>query len=283
MTYKKIYDINILYDNKRVCRVGMSQDEAASRRLILRSLRRILIIVRWSCLGRPPGHRRSRCLASVVAAGLEVGKSAVISRLHECRRSAGWDLVSPSDRARTHPGAGRSLPLGLLGAGMSMFQINPKAIPFLLAGASSAVLALFAWRRREMPRAPAFATMMAGEMVWAFAEALELIVVPLTLKILCISLRVLGAVISILGMLGFVLRFTDRTRLAEPRSIRCDLCLASAPDGRRLDRPLAPLFWTSVRVEQIDGFQIGRSASMGRDSGSISGIATSWSPSPRSC
>jgi hypothetical protein len=61
---------------------------------------------------------------------------------------------------------------------MRAFQINPEAIPFLLAGGISAVLALFAWRRREMPRAPAFATMMAGEMLWASAEAMELIVVP---------------------------------------------------------------------------------------------------------
>jgi hypothetical protein len=98
-----------------------------------------------------------------------------------------------------------------------MFQSNPQAIPFLFAGATSAVLALFAWRRRVMPRAPAFATMMAGEMIWASAEALELIVVPLPVKLLCIDLRTVGAVTSILGMLAFVLHYTGRGRWLDPR------------------------------------------------------------------
>ncbi len=107
-----------------------------------------------------------------------------------------------------------------------------------------------------MPRAPAFATMMAGEMVWAFAEALELMVVPLPVKILCINLRVLGAVISILGMLSFVLRFTGRTRWLEPRRFTaiCALPLLLMPVV--WTDPWHHVFWNSVRVEEIDGFQM---------------------------
>jgi PAS domain S-box-containing protein len=139
---------------------------------------------------------------------------------------------------------------------MRTFQINPGAIPFIFAGATSAVLALVAWRRREMPRAPAFATMMAGEMVWAFAEALELIVVPLPVKLLCINLRVLGAVISILGMLGFVLHYTGRTRWLKPRRFAaiCALPLVLMPVA--WTNPWHHFYWASIRVEEIDGFQM---------------------------
>ena len=74
-----------------------------------------------------------------------------------------------------------------------MLQGNPRAVPFLLAGGTSAILALFAWRRRELPRAPAFITMMAGETVWASAHAVELLVDLYPIQHLCIDLRVAGA------------------------------------------------------------------------------------------
>ena len=139
---------------------------------------------------------------------------------------------------------------------MTTFQFNPEAIFFVLAGGTSAVLALFAWRRREMPRAPAFVTMMAGETVWAISEALELIVVPLSLKLLCIDLRVVGAVTSILGMLAFVLHYTGRGRWLKPRRFGAICALPLALILVAWTNPWHQLFWTSVRVEDIGGFQI---------------------------
>ena len=50
------------------------------------------------------------------------------------------------------------------------FQSIPEAIPIGIATVFSGALAVFAWRRRSMPMAPAFATMMAGETVWALAR-----------------------------------------------------------------------------------------------------------------
>ena len=138
---------------------------------------------------------------------------------------------------------------------MRTFQINPGAIPFILAGGTSAVLAIFAWRRREMPRAPAFATMMAGEMLWAISEALELIVVPLPVKLLFIDLRVAGAVISILGMLAFVLHYTGRTRWLEPRRFAAISALALVMLPVAWTNPWHHFFWSSIRVDLVDGFQ----------------------------
>jgi hypothetical protein len=45
---------------------------------------------------------------------------------------------------------------------MITFQSIPEAIPIVNAAVLSSALAVFAWRRRAMPMAPAFATMMAG-------------------------------------------------------------------------------------------------------------------------
>ena len=59
---------------------------------------------------------------------------------------------------------------GLVGAETMTFQSVPEAIPIGIATVFSCALAFFAWRRRTMPMAPAFATMMAGETAWALAR-----------------------------------------------------------------------------------------------------------------
>jgi signal transduction histidine kinase/ActR/RegA family two-component response regulator len=144
----------------------------------------------------------------------------------------------------------------LVGAGQMTFQGNPRAIPFLLAGGTSAILMLFAWRRREMPRAPAFIAMMAGETTWAFAEALELIVAAPVIQLLCINLRVVGAVVSILGMLAFVLHYTGQDQWLVPRRF---LAVCAVPVALILvawTNPWHRLFWASTRVEEIGGFRI---------------------------
>ena len=141
-----------------------------------------------------------------------------------------------------------------------LLQCNPRAIPFALAGGTSAVLALFACRRRELPRGTAFVTMMAGETLWALAEALELIVVPFPLQLLCIDLRVAGAVTAILGMLGFVLHYTDRGRWLEPRRFAalCAVPLALIPVA--WTDPWHHLYWATIHVEAIGGFQVATSS-----------------------
>src|SRR5262249_7098529 len=95
-------------------------------------------------------------------------------------------------------------------------QANPEALPFGVAAAISGGLAVLAWRRRGLPMAPAFAVMMAGEAAWALFEALELVIVDLSVKELCFALRAAGATATILGLLAFVLRYTGHERWLEP-------------------------------------------------------------------
>ncbi len=139
---------------------------------------------------------------------------------------------------------------------MRTFQNNPEAIVFILAGGTSAVLALIAWRWRELPRAPAFAIMMAGEMLWASAEALELTLVPLPAKLFCINVRVLGAVTSVLGMLGFVLHYTGRTRWLKLRRFAAISALALVLLPVAWTNPWHHFFWSSIRIDRVDGFQM---------------------------
>ena len=88
------------------------------------------------------------------------------------------------------------------------FQANPEAILFLAAAVVSGLLAFFAWRRRSLAMAPAFAVMMTGETVWALSQALELLVVEMAAKQPFYELRNAGAVTAILGLLAVVLRYT---------------------------------------------------------------------------
>jgi signal transduction histidine kinase/ActR/RegA family two-component response regulator len=88
------------------------------------------------------------------------------------------------------------------------FQPNPSAIPFIVAAIVSGVLAVFAWRRRGLAMASAFALMMTGETAWALFEALELVFVEMPAKQAFFELRVAGAVTAILGLLAVVLRYT---------------------------------------------------------------------------
>ena len=94
---------------------------------------------------------------------------------------------------------------------MMTLQGLPEAIPIGIAAALSGTLAVFAWRRRAMPMAPAFAAMMAGETAWALGAALEPILVELPLKRVCLDLRILGTITAILGLMAFVLRFTGQS------------------------------------------------------------------------
>jgi signal transduction histidine kinase/ActR/RegA family two-component response regulator len=96
-------------------------------------------------------------------------------------------------------------------------QANYEAIPFAIAAAVSTALAVFAWRRRRLPMAPAFLTLMAGEAAWALFEALELVVIELPAKEIFIALRIAGAVTTILGVLAFVLLYTGNGDWLAPR------------------------------------------------------------------
>jgi signal transduction histidine kinase/CheY-like chemotaxis protein len=94
-------------------------------------------------------------------------------------------------------------------------QSNPQAILFGTAAVTSAGLAAFAWSRRGLALAPAFAVMMTGEAAWALAEALEVVVADLPSKSICYDLRIAGTVTALIGLLALTLRYSGNARWLE--------------------------------------------------------------------
>jgi PAS domain S-box-containing protein len=131
------------------------------------------------------------------------------------------------------------------------FQGNVEAVPFGVAAAIAIVLALLTWERRVVSRARVFAVMMFGEAIWALAEALELLTVEMPFKVLWFQIRALGAMLTIVSLLVFVLVFTGRERWLAPTRL---LGLA-APAGvftfLAWTNPWHHAFWTAISNEQI--------------------------------
>jgi len=144
----------------------------------------------------------------------------------------------------------------VLGPGMMSLQSNPEAIPFGIAAAFSGALAVFAWRRRALPMAPAFATMMAGESAWALFETLELVIADLPTKNLCYDLRLTGTLTAILGALAFVLGYTGQVRWLGWR--RFGALIAPAPLLILLaaTNNWHHLYWSRLDLGEIGGFNI---------------------------
>ena len=136
------------------------------------------------------------------------------------------------------------------------FQSIPEAIPIGIANVLSGTLAVFAWRRRFMPMAPAFAAMMAGETVWALGAALEPSIVELPIKRLCIDLRLLGTVTALLGLTAFVFRYTGLFRWL--RANRFGLICAPALPLLLLvwTDPWHNLYFSKLEIQNIGGFSI---------------------------
>jgi len=133
------------------------------------------------------------------------------------------------------------------------FQSIPEAIPIGVAAVFSSALAFLAWRRRAMPMAPAFATMMAGETAWALGAALEPIVVELPIKCLCIDLRILGTVTAILGLSAFVFRYTGLFRWLKTYRFAA-ICTPAIPlIVLAWTDPLHHLYWAQLSNEPIGG------------------------------
>ena len=136
------------------------------------------------------------------------------------------------------------------------FQSVPETVPIGIAAVVAGALTVFAWRRRTMPMAPAFATMMAGETAWALGSALEPSIVELPIKCLCIDFRLLGTITALLGLMAFVFRYTGFLRwLSVYRfGLICvpafPLLLLSWTD------PWLNLYWAKLEIRDIDGLSI---------------------------
>lgn len=122
-----------------------------------------------------------------------------------------------------------------------------------LASGSSAILALLAWRRRQVPGATFLALMLAGAAIWCGACVAELLLPTLAGKLLAARLAYLGVVVVPWSWLLFALTYTGKG----PRRIRgLATALALVPLATLLlamFSPRLPLVWSSVRLAEANG------------------------------
>jgi PAS domain S-box-containing protein len=135
-------------------------------------------------------------------------------------------------------------------------QTNPQAVLFGAAAALAGGLAVFAWFRRRLPLAPAFAVMMTGEAVWALAEALEVVCAGLTAKSLCYDLRIAGTATAVLGLLALALRYTGSLRWLDWRRFGVICAPAVFLVVLAWTDPWHHLYWAQVGNQTVGGVQV---------------------------
>jgi PAS domain S-box-containing protein len=99
---------------------------------------------------------------------------------------------------------------------------TPRILPLVLAAAVTDALGIYAWRRRGVPGAAAFAILMLAISVWSLGYALELAAGTLGSKLLWAKVEYLGIVATPPAWLAFALGYTglrplrSRTHLLTP-------------------------------------------------------------------
>ncbi|HWE38611.1 MAG TPA: histidine kinase N-terminal 7TM domain-containing protein [Isosphaeraceae bacterium] len=134
------------------------------------------------------------------------------------------------------------------------YQANPTALPFLNAAVISAGLAAYAWQRRRVATAPAFAAMMAGETAWALGMGIELLAADPRTKALGMDLTIVGKVIVPVGLLMFTLGYTGLQAWVTRRTVVLTCALPLTTVLLHWTNPWHHLFWKRLRVVASDGY-----------------------------
>ena len=103
---------------------------------------------------------------------------------------------------------------------------------------------------------PAFITMMAGEAAWAFFEVIELTCPDPISQAVWYRLRTAGAVITILGLLAFVLRYTGCVQWVDRRRFALVCTPALALIIVAWTNPWHHLYWITHRPGLTGPFHI---------------------------
>ena len=127
-------------------------------------------------------------------------------------------------------------------------QGNPEAIPFLIAAAVATAIATLAWHWRSVPGGTALFVMMVRGSGSALSTATELLIVDPPMKQLCFSLKAGAAVLAILGLMTFVLRYTGHTRWLSSRLYSVVCILAVTPLSLAWTNDLHHLYWSTIGI-----------------------------------
>jgi PAS domain S-box-containing protein len=92
------------------------------------------------------------------------------------------------------------------------FQFTPYALPAIIGGIISALLAWTMWRRREGSGVIPFVVLTAGGALWSFFSALELSLADLPSKTLASNLTYIGITATCAAWFAFTVQYTGRGR-----------------------------------------------------------------------
>ncbi|MCP4541972.1 MAG: GAF domain-containing protein [Chloroflexi bacterium] len=102
---------------------------------------------------------------------------------------------------------------------MANLQWTPFVIPLFISTVISAILALYAWKRRPIVGTTSFTILMLAVAVWSLVYALRLMSADLAVKLFWAKVRYLGIVVVPTAWLAFVLEYTNREKWLTPRNI----------------------------------------------------------------
>ncbi|MFN8458739.1 MAG: histidine kinase N-terminal 7TM domain-containing protein [Anaerolineae bacterium] len=99
------------------------------------------------------------------------------------------------------------------------WRYTPYILPMLVAAFISAVLALYAYRRRAVSGATAFIILSAALSLWSLGYALEIGAATLAAKVFWAKVQYIGIVIVTPAWLAFSLQYTGRSEWLTRRNL----------------------------------------------------------------
>ena len=136
------------------------------------------------------------------------------------------------------------------------WQYNPYVLPLVIAAAVSAVLALFAWRRRPAAGSTPFALLMLAVAEWSLGYALELGSADLPTQVFWAKVEYLGIVSVSVMWLAFVFQYIGREKWLARRNVAL---LAIVPLVTLLlvwTNDAHGLIWRDIRLDTSGSFSV---------------------------
>ncbi len=127
--------------------------------------------------------------------------------------------------------------------------MNPYAAAVLLAGAVSAGLGAFAWRRRSDGLALHFTLLMLSLTLWALAYALELTTTTLPAMLAWVRVEYLGIAFLPVAWIGLALGYSGRSRYLTRNRLAISLAIPAITVALNWSNDLHHLFYRRVAID----------------------------------
>lgn len=136
---------------------------------------------------------------------------------------------------------------------MTTWQFTPFLLPIVVAAVMSALLAAFAWRRRQAHAAGTLFIIAALACLWSAAYALEVASTTLSAKLFWVRIEYLAIATLPVAWLVFAMRFSQRDALVTRRNVILLLIVPAITLVLVWTEPAHGLYYGSLDVRMIEG------------------------------